>query len=243
MSIETSSKQSGAQTLDSEGIYERIVSAVLNHQLPPGTKLGEERLALAFGVSRSRIRPALARLALEQVVTLSPNRGATVAEPSEQEAREVFEVRRIIEPTLVQRFMTFSRKADIDVLRHCLDAQEAARDAGDSQQAIRLAGNFHLEIADRAQHSTLARVLHELTSRTSLILMTYSATQLTERDEATACGCREHRVLLDAIRVGDPKVAARVMQEHLLRLEGQLRFSTSNGNGPDLMQLFGRRVQ
>jgi hypothetical protein len=74
-------------------MYERIVSAMLDHRLP-GTKLVEDKLATAFGVSRTRIRPVLVRLANEQVVTLTPNRGATIAQPTEQEAREVFGVRR-----------------------------------------------------------------------------------------------------------------------------------------------------
>ena len=91
--------------LSDNDIYERMVSAILDHQLPPGTKLVEDRLAAAFGVSRTRIRPVLVRLANEKVVTLTPNRGAAIAEPSEQEAREVFEVRRMIEPLLVERFI------------------------------------------------------------------------------------------------------------------------------------------
>ena len=72
--------------LSDNDIYERMVSAILDHQLPPGTKLVEDRLAEAFGVSRTRIRPVLVRLANEQVVTLTPNRGAAIAEPSEAEA-------------------------------------------------------------------------------------------------------------------------------------------------------------
>ena len=69
-------------------IYQRMVATILDHRLPPGTKLVEDRLASAFGVSRTRVRPVLVRLANEQIVTLTPNRGATVAQPSEQEARE-----------------------------------------------------------------------------------------------------------------------------------------------------------
>ena len=95
-------------------MYERMVSAILDHRLLPGTKLGEDRLATAFGVSRTRIRPVLVRLASEQVVTLTPNRGAAVAQPTVQEAREVFEVRRMIEPTLVELFITHAAQDDIE---------------------------------------------------------------------------------------------------------------------------------
>src|SRR3954469_18817010 len=103
--------------LSDNEISERMVSAILDHKLPPGTKLVEDKLATAFGVSRTRVRPVLVRLANEQVVTLIPTRGATIAQPSRQEAREVFEVRRLIEPTLVALFIQHADKADIRRLK------------------------------------------------------------------------------------------------------------------------------
>ena len=222
---------------DSE-IYERMVSAILDHRLPPGTKLVEDKLASAFGVSRTRIRPVLVRLANEQVVTLTPNRGATITQPTEQEAREVFEVRRMIEPTLVALFIAQASAADMEQLTRCIDDEETARLAGDMRRAIRLSGDFHLHIAERAGHQTLGRILRELTSRTSLILMAYSTAHERNREDATTCGCREHRALLDAIRLGDTKEAALRMRNHLTRLESQLQFTLPVDAAPDLSTLF-----
>lgn len=228
-----------APALTDGEIYDRVVSAILDHRLPPGTKLVEDKLAGAFGVSRTRIRPVLVRLANEQVVTLTPNRGATIAQPTEQEAREVFEVRRLIEPRLVELFIAHASDADVQRLRESIDAEEAARLAGDMRRAIRLAGDFHLLIAERAGHQTLGRVLRELISRTSLVLMAYSSAHAREREEATACGCREHRALIDAIRLRDAREAALRMHEHLVRLESQLRFDATGDAAPDLTALFG----
>ena len=111
---------------------------ILDHKLPPGTKLIEDRLATAFGVSRTRIRPVLVRLANEQIVTLTPNRGASVAQPTEQEAREVFEVRRIIERRLVERFIDVAKPADVQRLADCIDEEERARAAGDRPFSTKL---------------------------------------------------------------------------------------------------------
>ena len=220
-------------------IYERMVATILDHRLPPGTKLIEDRLATAFGVSRTRIRPVLVRLANEQIVTLTPNRGAMVAEPTEKEAREVFEVRRMIEPTLIECFIASAGPEDIGVLTRCIADEEAARASGDMRRAIRLSGDFHLHIANAAGHQTLGRILRELVSRTSLILMTYSSNHAQTRVEATSCGCDEHRALLDAIRLRDPHEAARLMREHLTQLESQLQFTPPNTDAPDLIALFG----
>ncbi|MDR3370285.1 GntR family transcriptional regulator [Rhodoferax sp.] len=219
-------------------IYERMVATILDHRLPPGTKLIEDRLATAFGVSRTRIRPVLVRLANEQIVTLTPNRGATVAQPTEAEAREVFEVRRMIESTLITRFVTKASADDIAVLSQCIAQEEKARQAGDMRRAIRLSGDFHLHIANTAQHQTLGRILRELVSRTSLILMTYG-TNVHPQYDASRCGCQEHRALLDAIRLRDAREAARLMGEHLAQLESQLQFSQDDADVPDLLSLFG----
>lgn len=223
-------------------IYDRVVSAILDHRLPPGTKLVEDRLASAFGVSRTRIRPVLVRLANEQVVKLTPNRGATIARPSEQEAREVFEVRRLIESQLVERFVDRATPEDLQTLAQCIREEEAARDAGEMRRAIRLSGDFHLLIARRAAQQTMERILREMVSRTSLVLMAYSADHSRARREATACGCMEHRALLAAIRLRDAREAARLMRTHLDRLESQLDFSPPAGRAPDLESLFAPAV-
>jgi DNA-binding GntR family transcriptional regulator len=219
-------------------IYERVISAILDHRLPPGTRLGEDKLAMAFGVSRTRIRPVLVRLANEQVVTLTPHRGATITQPTEQEAREVFEARRLIEPTLMARFIAHASEADMARLRRCIDEEEAARLAGDLRRAIRLSGDFHLHIAERAGHQTLGRILRELISRTSLILMAYSMAHERNPEEAATCGCREHRALLDAMRLRDAPEAGRRMREHLVRLESRLQFTPPADAVPDLSTLF-----
>ncbi|MDP3227217.1 MAG: GntR family transcriptional regulator [Acidovorax sp.] len=220
-------------------MYDRMVSAILDHRLPPGTKLVEDKLAAAFGVSRTRVRPVLVRLANEQVVTLTPNRGASIAQPSPQEALEVFEARRLLEPRLVELFVANATDAHITALRTCIDDEEAARASGDMRRAIRLSGDFHLHIAHAAGHQTLGRILRELVSRTSLILMTYSPSHAREREEATACGCREHRALIDAIRLRDAREAARLMLAHLARIETQLEFTPPAADAPDLVQLLG----
>jgi DNA-binding GntR family transcriptional regulator len=222
-------------TLNDNEIYERIVSAILDHRLQPGTKLVEDKLGSAFGVSRTRIRPVLVRLANEQIVTMVPNRGACVAQPTEQEAHEVFEARRVVEPPLLEHFMAVATADDIAVLTRCINDEEAARAGGDLRQAIRLSGDFHLGIAERAGQQTLGRILRELVSRTSLILMAWGPTHNT-----VSCGCLEHRAVLDAIRLRDAAAATRLMRDHLGHLEAQLDFSPAPSTGFDPVAVFGK---
>jgi len=86
-----------ARPLSVDAIHQRVWLAIVEHRLPPGTKLGEERLAKAFGVSRTQIRQVIERLAHDSIVTVHANRGAFVSSPTVEEAREVFVARRLIE--------------------------------------------------------------------------------------------------------------------------------------------------
>ena len=155
-------------------IYDRVISAILDHRLQPGTKLSETKLAEAFGVSRTRIRPVLVRLANEQVVNLTHNKGATIVEPTEIEAREVFLLRRLIEPELIELFIKQASDKDILALKDSLEEELNAISKADIRKSIRLSGDFHLLIAQGSKNSTMYRTLKELISRTSLILMAYN---------------------------------------------------------------------
>ncbi|MEY4417463.1 MAG: hypothetical protein RIQ53_4756 [Pseudomonadota bacterium] len=233
---EPSASAPNAAPLTEQAMYERIVAAVLDRRLPPGTKLVEDKLAQAFGVSRTRVRPVLVRLANERIVTLSPNRGATVAQPTAQEALEVFEVRQLIEPTLVDYCIARADALAIDALERNIDDEEQARGAGDLRRAIRLSGEFHHLIAQAAGHQTLGRILHELVSRTSLVLMSYGRGPA--EGDAAACGCGEHRALLQAIRKRQSARAQKLMREHLAHLQEQLQLpGGGEGDAPDLSAL------
>ena len=210
--------------LTDQAIYERIVESVLDHRLPPGTRLTEDKLGSIFGVSRTRIKPILVRLANEKIITLAPNRGASVAQPTFEESQEVFETRRLIEPVLLRRFMLHAQADDIAVLSRMVAEERLAQDQGDMHKAIGLSGEFHLYIAHKAQHETMGRIMHELVSRTCLIIMTWGSPDRLQRREHAACGCQEHRQLLDAIRLRDADMAVKLLGAHLTTIEQQLHF-------------------
>lgn len=237
-----------APVLSDEEIYQRLIEAIVDQRLLPGTKLVEDKLGQAFGVSRTRIRQVLIRLAQEQVVTMQPNRGASVAEPTVEEAREVFEARTVVETVLVRRFVARARAADLKRLAACIEAEEEARRTGDKTMALRLSGQFHLLLAETAAHQTFAKFLHKLVSRTSLILMSYTpverpqvaGSELPER-WLQACRCEEHRGLLTALRGAsqgkrEADDAVRLMAEHLAHIEASLCFNPADAGGVDVVQ-------
>jgi DNA-binding GntR family transcriptional regulator len=217
---------------ESDEVYRRVYESVLAHQLRPGTKLPEEKLAAIFGVSRTKIRKVFARLEHEQVVVVIHNRGAFVAKPSVDEASDTLEARSVIEPAIVQSLAQRARRRDIDALRQHLATESDAVKRGDRPAYIRLSGEFHNLVAELAGNDVLARMLRELTARTSLTILLYDAAV------GSACMIDEHALMTDAIERHDPAAAAEIMARHLKDVENSLVFDRSSGE-VDLAAIFG----
>jgi DNA-binding GntR family transcriptional regulator len=214
-------------------IHQRVLLAIIEHRLPPGTKLGEEKLGKVFGVSRTQIRQVLERLAHDNIVTVVPNRGAFVSSPSVEEAREVFAARRLIEPDLIRQATARAKAADIRRLRDHVARETRASVANDKRAVIRLTGEFHQAIADIAGNRFLARTLRELETLTCLVIILYDAPNV------PACPWHEHGSLVDVIEQGDADRAAALMLEHLQHVEGSLDFDRDGEPDIDLDTVFG----
>ena len=202
-------------------IYERIYNAILEHRLPPGTKLVEERLAEIFGTSRARIREVLARLAHEQIVELFPQRGAYVAKPSAEQARDVFEARRLIEPAVLRRLIETLTPEKLTRLRQHQELELDARRRDDKRAVIRLSGEFHSVAAELAGNSALARNMRELSVLTCLMIFLYDA------PTATSCRADEHSQIIEAIGKRDAARAERLMLQHLDHIESSMKLDIS----------------
>ncbi|HEX6317432.1 MAG TPA: GntR family transcriptional regulator [Burkholderiales bacterium] len=217
-----------------DAIYEKILAAIFDHRLTPGTKLGEDRLAAIFGVSRARIRRVLPRLAHEGVVTLEPNRGAFVAKPTVAEARDVFQARRLIEPGIVDQLMRQpGLRAALPRLREHVAAEARARGAGDTRAIVRLSGEFHMLLAEAAGNSMLAKSMRELTSLTCLIIALY------DRPSVPSCLGEEHGEIIDAIASGNAGRARELMIHHLNHVEGNLDLTAIERSPAELEDVLG----
>lgn len=212
-------------------IHDGILAAILEHRLHPGTKLGEDEIGSIFGVSRTIVRAALQSLSHAGIVVIEKNRGAFVASPTLAEAVEVFEARKLIEPTIARRAAERSTDDGIKSLNQHLSSERAALARGDEPTAIRLSGEFHLEIARMAEHRTFESFLRELVARSSLILLLY------RRQKAQVCGTDHHIDLCRAIADGDGKLAASLMLEHLEDIESGLDLVEQTGSTPPLASI------
>ena len=98
-------------------MYADIFDAVMEHRLPPKTKLTEQALCEIYQIARHNVRKVLAQLANEGLVDLEPNRGAFIASPTEKEAQDMFELRQTLERLVVQKVADDKPMAEIKRLK------------------------------------------------------------------------------------------------------------------------------
>lgn len=212
-------------------IVQAVTTAIVERRLMPGTKLVEQELAGIFAVSRTVVRQALNQLSRDKLVTLTPARGACVAQPSVEEARQIFELRAMIESSLLKTLAARITPQQVAELRAHLQAEEQAVQRTDVSGRTRLLADFHTLLARMLGNEVLAEVLHDLLLRGSLIALMVQSAHSAEASHA------EHVAIVDALERGDGKAAARLNSRHLAHVEDNLR---RHPRGRDLQQVLAR---
>jgi DNA-binding GntR family transcriptional regulator len=188
--------------------------AIIEKALEPGAKLPEDAIGERFGVSRTIVRHALGRLASEGLAELKLNRGAFVASPSLEEARDVYELRMLVERLVVERLAGALTKAELGRLLKHVQAEEEARGSAEPR-SIRLATEFHIVLAEMTGSATLSHYVSQLASRCGLILALHG------RPHSSDCAVNEHQEVIAALVEGDRARAASVMDKHLRSVMGR----------------------
>ena len=202
---------------DESRVRLQLAQAIYEHRIPPGTKLPEMEVARILGTSRGTLRKALDRLASEHLVDQIPNRGAFIAKPSVETTRDVYALRRILEAGVVRALSKCDCHPWINRVRLQIGEEREANRAGDTSRYIRLAGKFHLDLAAATGNAALQEHLQRVVSQTSLMIALY------DLPGTNTSSVHEHLEILEALEAGKSAEAERLMEEHLLSCERQLR--------------------
>ncbi len=205
-----------AMAISSTDISDRIIEAVMAQKLAPGSRLGEQQLALLFDCSRTIVREALTRLSVRGIVTVSARRGWYVIEPSQDDAREAFEARRVIELGLIRGMKPLDKPA-LKSLKAHLAREKAAVRGSDVGARSFLLGDFHVCLAECLGNHLLADTLRDFTARTTLIAMLYQSSH------DAAQSCEDHVRIVAALEAGDIAGAEALMSEHIGSVQSHLR--------------------
>src|SRR5690625_2335949 len=185
-----------------ERAYASLRDSILAHELRPGARLSVPVVAERLGISRSPAREAIARIAHEGLANVTPNRGAVVADLAEEDLTEIYQLREVLEGLACRLAASKLSDADAAQLENLVDEHAAAIAGGDIDRHYELDAAFHAAIREVAASSRLSSSLDVLQGQIRLGMY---------RTHRSPGGMRqalaEHRLILNALCLGDPTVA------------------------------------
>jgi GntR family transcriptional repressor for pyruvate dehydrogenase complex len=223
----------------SADIVEQIKRAIQQGRLSPGDQLPSERdLTKQLGVSRVSVRDALRMLEANGLieVRVGARGGAFVTAPAPDlvgegmahmlmlaavSPAEVTELRLIFELALLPLACERRTEDDLLELDAICDRAEAALKAGAHDVALSAA--FHTRLAE-ATHNNAVALFAESFQGPLLASLRHAQRAAPEMGKA---GLREHRAVVDAVRVRDPDAARTIMSKHLERTARRVRRSAA----------------
>ncbi len=216
-------------------VYDSLRQAIIEQALKPGVKLPEDSIGETFSVSRTTVRNALVRLDAEGLVDLQPNRGASVAVPTIEEAHDIFEMRQCLEREVMQRLCKMDVKPVVKALKMHLAEERKYLDV-DTTRSIRLAGEFHILLAELTGSKILANYVNEIVSRCSLVLARFA------QAHSAKCGLDEHTDIIAAIEAGDPEQAIARMHHHLHGVQDRALLNPDDEEKNNVSEILSRYI-
>ncbi|MFD4632797.1 GntR family transcriptional regulator [Streptomyces sp. NPDC058284] len=191
-----------------------------------GGRLTEDLLARRYGVSRVPVREALRTLEAEGFVVTRRHAGACVAEPTEQEAADLLEVRTLLEPLAAARAAQRRTDAHLKVLRGLVRMGRERAGSGQGEDLRSLGGWFHETLAQASGSPGLSALLTQLRQKTAWMYVV-------DRPAAPAESWSEHAEILDAVARGDAERARALTAAHAARVAATHRLRHGGRPGPE----------
>ncbi|QRK83613.1 GntR family transcriptional regulator [Pseudomonas granadensis] len=203
-----------------DDLYPRLLEAILEQRITPASRFTEDSLKQWFGASRADVRRVLTQLAHEHIVVLRANHRPRIAAPDSEQTRQALHARRLAEGALVRLACQRPQPDGIKRLRVLIERERLAVEQDRRGAAIRLSGEFHLQLAGMAGNAPLAHFLSSLVPLTSL------AIARCEGSTRSCCAWQEHLAMVEAVESGRVAEAMMLMNQHLDQLEQALLGTT-----------------
>jgi len=198
-----------------DSVYGALRQAILGRKFDPGEPLTEGDLCRRFGVSRTPVREALAKLERDHLVRVVPKKGAFVRSLSHDEIRELYQVREELEALAVRLAGAKVQPGDLEALEARFRALDLdARGAGAAHAEVRALGDeFHRYLLKRADNTKLLQVLEQMREEVQPVW----TMSIVAPGRAQAL-VREHLAIIDALKRADVRRAERLMRRHIRRV-------------------------
>lgn len=190
-------------------VYETLRRAILGGDLPLGYRLVQADIAAQLKVSITPVREALRDLAGEGLIRIDAHKGAMLRELDLSEVREIYELRRMLEPVSIRKAVERITDEEIDRADRLREAMEAERGRG---EWVELNRRFHAVFSDAAGSPRLCAILKGLRDGAAVYVgLSLRGQERARRDEAD----RDHRELVTAFRLRRAEEAVEIVLRHL----------------------------
>lgn len=192
-----------------EQVVERLREMIIEHELPPASRVDERRLCEQFGISRTPLREALKVLAAEGLIELLANRSPRVAPITSDSIANLFDVASWLERLAGERAVERVTDKDVQRLRGLLRQMERHLSRGERVEYFRQNRLLHLSIVELARNPVLRTVylmlMQQIQRARYLVVDT-----LGHLDR----GLKEHQEILDALGAGQGDRLGKLLMEH-----------------------------
>lgn len=217
----TSRHRASAQQL----AYDYIRTEILSGRFSGGMKIDVNAVASALDISRMPVREALRQLDAEGLVTIRPNRGATVTALTARDVQELFEIRAVLEGLAARTAVVRFDRDAIEELTLLKDRMDRAQ--GDTKKWLERHNQFHDYIMTASGRPRLLRDIERVRSAVQPYLLMYI--NIYGDKEMTGY---EHATLLEALKVGQPEAVEACVRDHIMSAaEGIIQFVENEGDG------------
>ncbi len=217
-----------------EKAYLAVREGIIRGTYPPATRITEQEVSDAAGVSRTPAREALRRLQAEGFVRLVPNQGAIVEEWTAADVEDIFAMRGMLESYGAERAAQYVTAEGIAELRKLADQQykeSVRREKGYLERIGAINSQFHRTLHRYAASPRLLTALNSLIEA-PLMFRTFSR----YRDEDLVRSAMHHLEIVSALEARDGKWAAAVMRAHIQAARAALRSTLPQSTGQQGLQ-------
>ncbi len=211
--------QSGNSRADN--LYWEMREAISDGELPAGARVREIEVATRYGVSRTPVREALQRLAIDGLLEELPGQGLTVANPSLKDILDAYLIREVLEG-LATRLAT-ERAMETDRLRieAVTNQMLASLDGEDQETTIKLCNIFDELVFASANSDRLYRMIYSARS-----LQGSTMRSNIRHPGRLGQAVQERLAIHEAFKANDPPGAEEATKDHL-RKARELRLANS----------------
>jgi DNA-binding GntR family transcriptional regulator len=194
-----------------DSVYLKLRQEIVTATLPPGYVLREAELAARFGVSKTPLREAFVRLEKDGFVQIAPYRSAVVTGYSQQDLREIYEVRELLEGLCAREAAVSIATEDLAALNRIVRDSAAAFDAGDTDRLTALLDEFDVVLYAQSRNSRITAMLENIRDHVTRIGRLTVAIP-----GRMGTSVRGHQAIYEAIVQRDGPRAETLMRQHIL---------------------------